>query len=1235
MSDLWVEASRDIEAEAGEFITALARQVVLPVWPFLAGAVDESDFGNRMFLATPQIEAACDALAGNDTLTRTALRVESARQMTADFELLLQSREASRASRTSAKGGGKYTCKNCGTHVPAGTANTCPGCLQTDPNEGRHTFIDDLRERTSAKTDWRAAADKRGYETFAHSNRHNLPDGHYGRGGRSSGFSYFGPYRSFEDARAEGWTEDSIDHVSNGKNLSALECAGRDCQGCNAVENPIDERGMKKRKKTSSRRTSSPLTDGMHPDDLESFDGDNGPQSYEQGYADALGGRVTKSDRSGPYFDGVRDGHRDGRTSSRRTASHSIRPAAGGENDWVSVGDDLKAGLLEHAMKNRHTDPTSLWHSRDDATGAKSVHEVFPMGDAVHDRGSYEKFYSHTSSHRPLHRVGDPDWPLDEDELGREMLEYEGGGTIPRWELDSNQLAYVQQRERLQEARSYWWTDDRGPEKSSALRVEAGDFWGHDNWDTGEVSLHISNDHALYEAVQSICVGGRGTADMIRDAVGGKIDGVNDDEVDWDAIAAEFNEEFGVLDDDDDYGPTQEEYDTLHTPRTNWDMKDGYFGSRRVVADAACTHKPSKNDSEAGYDCCMFCDETGNCDGGRGECRYHAPTWDRWKEADQYRDDDMGDGHFGSRRVADTRYGVCHYCNGEGSVECKGCDGKGSYAGWQMRPDGSEDDGICTECDGCGKHDCTECNGTGKNAGFEGSRRTAGDSDRPLKFNDTEIMDYHPGKCGFDGKGKGCHKYRGWDIHPREKSVQLWHEKGARSYNGTHYGEGKMGYDFPEAIPKAVTDHVSAIMRRHSPDPWNERQAAYHKEYVYPCPRCGKAVCNERETPHGHTPDADPWEGSREENARTSRRRTAEWDGIPTDEAISWARSCATGNTGSVRRLPCHTVLEICDLIGNDNDETVKWARSCAQGNTGSVRRLSCGDVIKLCDMASSSKSAGVAACAQHGCGKPKVRGGQGLCAMHYNNLIATPQGLPKISRRAAIEEIHSQELNLPRSDAPIVECPQCGSPSSYPANTPCGWCQFGLDARRQGAINDGKPDDGEGEGTQGFTGNAAPGGQPKTTTPRQKPGVGDARQGFASRVKQSLRRRAVGEEATAPSPGGYYVIQGRTPVYGPVTTAAEAMQHLAPGTYVGYIGQDSAVNGQGDIDPFLNPMGYQGQNSLAPFGTSDSRYFTPMVTAKVREIADGIMATNPGIARREAMKIARETVARHPVIGN
>lgn len=58
MTDLWIEASRDLEAENAEAQFTLAKMATASLWPFLALAQTDEEFSHRLALAEPQIDAA-------------------------------------------------------------------------------------------------------------------------------------------------------------------------------------------------------------------------------------------------------------------------------------------------------------------------------------------------------------------------------------------------------------------------------------------------------------------------------------------------------------------------------------------------------------------------------------------------------------------------------------------------------------------------------------------------------------------------------------------------------------------------------------------------------------------------------------------------------------------------------------------------------------------------------------------------------------------------------------------------------------------------------------------------------------------------------------------------------------------------------------------------------------------------------------------------------------------------
>lgn len=67
MSDLWVEASRDLEAETAEVALTEAKMVTAGLWPFLALSQSEREFEHRLALAQPEID---DAVSSPDMRDR-------------------------------------------------------------------------------------------------------------------------------------------------------------------------------------------------------------------------------------------------------------------------------------------------------------------------------------------------------------------------------------------------------------------------------------------------------------------------------------------------------------------------------------------------------------------------------------------------------------------------------------------------------------------------------------------------------------------------------------------------------------------------------------------------------------------------------------------------------------------------------------------------------------------------------------------------------------------------------------------------------------------------------------------------------------------------------------------------------------------------------------------------------------------------------------------------------------
>jgi hypothetical protein len=94
MSDLWITASADTEAELAERLLAQARVASAGAWGFLASSVSRDDFENRIALVSQQLDAATEAAVGGNLAHFTATRVALHDSIVGDFEQLYTERQA-------------------------------------------------------------------------------------------------------------------------------------------------------------------------------------------------------------------------------------------------------------------------------------------------------------------------------------------------------------------------------------------------------------------------------------------------------------------------------------------------------------------------------------------------------------------------------------------------------------------------------------------------------------------------------------------------------------------------------------------------------------------------------------------------------------------------------------------------------------------------------------------------------------------------------------------------------------------------------------------------------------------------------------------------------------------------------------------------------------------------------------------------------------------------------------
>lgn len=149
MTDLWTEASRDVEAETRERRFTAARVATAPVWTFLAAAEHPADFENRLAVVADRIDAVCASLA--DGAEFAVLRNEINAAYARDFSILNEDRlrqEAKRRVAERKKAEREGACASCGhpdsSHTGGPNADECTekgcGCSYfRDPNAGKES----------------------------------------------------------------------------------------------------------------------------------------------------------------------------------------------------------------------------------------------------------------------------------------------------------------------------------------------------------------------------------------------------------------------------------------------------------------------------------------------------------------------------------------------------------------------------------------------------------------------------------------------------------------------------------------------------------------------------------------------------------------------------------------------------------------------------------------------------------------------------------------------------------------------------------------------------------------------------------------------------------------------------------------------------------------------------------------------------------------------------------------
>lgn len=99
MSDLWVAATADVEAETAQRYLAAARVNAQPVWSFLTSAASREDFENRRALAAAQLDVATEQAVGGHVAHFATTRVALEDSIIEDFEKLHEQRQREAQAR--------------------------------------------------------------------------------------------------------------------------------------------------------------------------------------------------------------------------------------------------------------------------------------------------------------------------------------------------------------------------------------------------------------------------------------------------------------------------------------------------------------------------------------------------------------------------------------------------------------------------------------------------------------------------------------------------------------------------------------------------------------------------------------------------------------------------------------------------------------------------------------------------------------------------------------------------------------------------------------------------------------------------------------------------------------------------------------------------------------------------------------------------------------------------------
>lgn len=169
MSDLWTEASRDVEAETQFRALSYARATVQPVWPFLAKAASVEEYYHRHSLVANKIDDAAQAATDHTGRSFILVRADLEDSLLADFRTVLASADGACTYCGGAGTAGPVDCPVCGGTGHGGNGEDDeydgtvegedPPCAFCDGYDSGHDPDCPLYKKSSKRVGGKTAAD--------------------------------------------------------------------------------------------------------------------------------------------------------------------------------------------------------------------------------------------------------------------------------------------------------------------------------------------------------------------------------------------------------------------------------------------------------------------------------------------------------------------------------------------------------------------------------------------------------------------------------------------------------------------------------------------------------------------------------------------------------------------------------------------------------------------------------------------------------------------------------------------------------------------------------------------------------------------------------------------------------------------------------------------------------------------------------------------------------------------